>query len=228
MHHRVSRISQDPSVKAAHRAAVSPEAGSAASSSASSPHDQSTSSSTPVSSVSDPPALPGPIPPVLLETEHLLQKFVASMPPIASTLKGPGGIPPYNASRRPSTDQGGVDSTCTASTADYGVHPTVFSLNTILYTTFLLLYEEMAQFEGPEREVYEAKASQAGVAAVSMVGSIIDIDFGELDLLLVFFWKNIARFLLERVKKLRRQGLDQGTSLKISYALFVGHFPKIH
>lgn len=73
----------------------------------------------------------------------------------------------------------------------YGVHPIVFSLNTVLYTAFMVLYEEMAFFDGGEAEKgggggrgeeYELKATQAAVAAVSMVATIVEIDCESLSL----------------------------------------------
>ena len=163
LHHRISRIGQHPTLKALHRSFSS-------SSSAGTSPAASSSSSSPTP---EPARLPGPVPQILLDQELLLQKFVASMPPSASTLKGPGGIPPYNASRTLSTDQGSLDSAGTATS--YGVHPIVFSLNTVLYTAFMVLYEEMAFFEEGGKE-YEVKASQAAVAAVSMVATIVEID----------------------------------------------------
>lgn len=179
LHHRISRIGCHPSIRTAHRATAP-----SVSSPASAPTAPDPISFPPAfPSLSAEPArdrTPGPIPQVLFDEELLLQKFVTSMPPSATTLQGPGGIPAYNVSRTLSTDQGGLD--LASSTETYGVHPIVFSLNTILYTAFMLLYEEMAEFEGTGTgDEYEEKACQAGVAAVSMIGSIIDIDFGELD-----------------------------------------------
>jgi len=43
-----------------------------------------------------------------------------------------------------------------------------------------------------------------------MISHIVDINFGELDVILAVFWRTIARFLLGEAKRLRRAGFDEG------------------
>ena len=63
---------------------------------------------------------------------------------------------------------------------------------------------------------YNEKAVSAGCLAVSMISHIVDINFGELDVILAVFWRTIARFLLGEAKRLRRAGFDEGEFTRLS------------
>ncbi|KAL7414025.1 hypothetical protein BDY24DRAFT_387297 [Mrakia frigida] len=170
----------------------------------------STSSSFDSSPESDSPSTPKPIPEVLLQTERILRRFVDSLPPSSSILRVPGGIPPWNTPKLAVPfDSGNVDSVY-GDGSTMGIHPVVFSTNTTLYSCFVLLYEEMSHFDSS----YNEKAVSAGCLAVSMISHIVDVNFGELDVILAVFWRTIARFLLGEAKRLRRAGFDEEASLR--------------
>lgn len=67
----------------------------------------------------------------------------------------------------------------------------------------MLLYTSSSQFSP---QLYRPKALRAARSAVQLIHLVAEIDFGQLDIFLIVFWRIQARMMLEEIKLLREEG----------------------
>ncbi|KAL7414127.1 hypothetical protein BDY24DRAFT_387702 [Mrakia frigida] len=166
-----------------------------------------------------PPPVAKPLPAEFLRLEKALVSLVSNLPP---QFRDPsrnqlGGIPPWTRDIGLAADQGDYDGPSSLN-VKMGINPVLFCLHVMLCTSFLLMYAEASKID----PAYRAKAVAAASSAVQLIQIVVDVDFGQLDIILVVLWLFQSRILVEGIKSLRRQGkTDRAAALSVEIEVLV-------